>query len=129
VLVIALHANLKRQNVLGIDRASHSVFVWRSGIALKKEMGCAGFVSHMWATKTSRKWSQRSLDVVTCSYMSCFRCIAYTLVTLDQLWLCMGVTGVWQHYYIKPCHTSHFMNLHSTWYYLTVLLCARQTQG
>jgi len=39
---MVLHTNLKRQNVLRIDRASDSVFVWHGSIFLKKGLACAG---------------------------------------------------------------------------------------
>ena len=40
VLVTAFHTNLKRKNVLSIDRASDSIFVWHGGITQKKGIRC-----------------------------------------------------------------------------------------
>ena len=42
MLLMVLHTNLKQQNVLRIDRASDSVFMWHGSISLKKGMACAG---------------------------------------------------------------------------------------
>src|ERR1700683_1739411 len=42
VLATALHTNLKQKNVLSIDRAFDSVFVWRGRITPKKGIRCAG---------------------------------------------------------------------------------------
>jgi hypothetical protein len=42
-----LHTVLKQQNVLSLDRAHDSVFVWRGGILLKKGTRCAGLVFKM----------------------------------------------------------------------------------
>ena len=39
-----MHPFLKQQNVLSLDRAHDSVFVWRGGILLKKGIRCAGLV-------------------------------------------------------------------------------------